>query len=553
MESKTTPGGKLFWLSYVAASVWVVLFLVINNQADMDLWGVMSFGALLDQNPGRFPYVDPFSYTAKGFPWVYHEWGSGVVFYQFFKYGGSQALFWLKFLLVEILLVLSCHLYLLGGLRKSLKPPSRVSEAFYALCLPIAVYLLLPDVDTTIRCQLFTFVGFALFLYLLKRHSQGRLTYGIWLLPLIMILWANVHGGFIIGLGVLGAYLLYYWFSKNIRQAETVAIVLFLSTLATMTNPYGVRFWETMVSAWALPREHIAEWGNIMTLNIPLYGLLYSGLFILGTVLGLLQWKRTKELFPFGLCLLFFTGAYGWLHYKLAPLFLIALLSHGLDNLDEDFSTLKSYLPTSLNRIQNGIRLLFPAVVVWWSTILLVFGLFLGGFYWSTHIDPLTVRVPDKPTLNRAENTGTHFSYPLGVTGFILRHQIHGNLWVPFPWGEFMYWVLFPQCHISIDGRYETLYNTQIFNAYYKFYHVPYSVEEADHYPTTHILVDTTRPVLIRLLTKSKRWHIIYRDEQSVLFSRHAQAVEVGQGARLPATLDHYRGDLSRFKSLTGF
>lgn len=552
MQEKETQGGKIFGLAYLAASIWVVLFLVVNNQADMDLWGVMSFGALLDQNPGRFPYFDPFSYTAKGAPWVYHEWGSGVLFYQFFKYGGSQALFWVKLLLVEIMLVLSCHLYMLGGLRKAVKPLTKASETFYAFCLPLVIFLMLPNISTTVRCQLFTFVGFALFLYLLKRHSQGRLKYGIWLLPLVMILWANLHGGFIIGLGLLGAYLLYYWFSDRMHEAETVAVVLFLSALATITNPYGIRFWQTMVSAWALPREQITEWGNVMTLAIPFYGVLYTGLYLLSLGLGFVQWRRTKEAFPLTLILLMFTGAYGWLHYKLTPLFLIALLSHGFDSLSEDLPMIKSYIPAQWAGFRKWIGRFSPVVTIWWPVVLLVSGLFLGGFYWRNHVDPLAVRVPGVPNLH-SENPATQFSYPLGVTGYILRHQIHGNLWVPFSWGEFMYWVLYPQCRVSIDGRYETLYSAAIFNAYHRFYHPPYPVEAAERYPTTYIVVETKHPVLVDKLRQSKRWFEIYRDDQAVLFSRHAAPLEVRPSSTRTATVDHYRGDLDRFKVLVGF
>lgn len=551
MSHPTFQEQKIFWLSFLAVSVWVVLFLVINNQADMDLWGVMSFGALLDNNPGRFPYIDPFSYTALGTPWVYHEWGSGVVFYQLFKYGGSQALFWLKLFLVELILMLSCHLYLLGGLHCKPSLPNRFSQAFYAFCLPLVVYLLLPDVDTTIRCQLFTFVGYALFLYLLKCHSEGRFTYGVWLMPLYMICWANVHGGFIMGLGLLGLYLLYHWFTDQTRQAERVALVLFLSALATLTNPYGFRFWQTMVSAWALPRVHISEWGNIPSLDIPCYGLIYTALFLVGLLLGYLQWRRTKEKFPLNLSLLFFTGTYGWLHYKLAPLFLISFLSIGLDNLNENFALLSTWFPTRWSPGKARFSHLFPFLTTWGLTALLVFGVFLGSFYWRTHLNILAVRVPGMPNSHASAAT-TKFSYPLGVTGYILRHNLHGNLWVPFSWGEFMYWVLFPQCRISIDGRYETLYTEQIFNDYYRFYHPPYQLNVAERYPTTHILVETSRPELVEKMGHNKEWHEVYRDNQAVLFARHPEPLETGKNPTIDLTLDHYRGDLKRFRVLVG-
>jgi|GEM_PF-2534868 len=555
MAQPSMRNRKLFWLSYLATTVWVILFLIINNQADMDLWGVMSFGALLDQNTGRFPYIDPFSYTAKGVPWIYHEWGSGVVFYQFFKYGGSQALFWLKLLLVEVMLVLSCHLYLLGGLRRRPQPPSRLSQAVYALCLPFVVYLLMPDVDTTIRCQLFTFAGFAFFLYLLKRHSQGRLVYGIWLIPLYMLVWANLHGGFIMGLGLLGIYLIYHWFSDRNRQTESLAVVLFLSTLATMANPYGLQFWQTMISAWTLPRTHISEWGNILSLGIPFYGFIYTALYLLGLLLGFLQWRRTRELFPVSLVLLLFTGAYGWLHYKLAPLYLLTFLSIGMDSLDEDLGLLASWLPLTLNRYKQAVTQVFPALTLWFVTGLLVLGLFLGGFYWRGHPDLWSVKIPTLPASASKpirEGSMTTFYYPVGVTGYLLRHHVHGNLWVPFAWGEFLYWVLYPQCRISIDGRYETVYSERIFNDFYRFYHPPYPLALAERYPTTHILVDIAHPTLIQKLRMSRKWFEVYQDNESVLFSRHREPLEVQKVPHKPLTLDNYRGDLSRFTSIVG-
>ena len=541
---KTNATGTLFWLAYFTVLIWSILLLVVNNQVDMDLWGVMSLGALLDQNPGHFPYFDPFSYTAKGSPWVYHEWGSGVVFYQFFKYGGSAALFWLKLLLVEVMLVLSCHLYLLGGLRKRTMHMNRFSEVLYAACLPLTLYLLFPNVSSTIRCQLFSFMGFALYLFILKRHSQGRLKYAIWLLPLLMILWTNLHGGFILGLGVIGLYLLYHWFSGHRHQSESLAVVLVLSLLSTIINPYGIRFWETMLSAWTLPREHISEWGTVMTMLLPFSGILYTVLFLFSLFLGVAKWRRLKSFFPLTLLLMLFTGAYGWLHYKLSPLFLIAFLSHGLDTLPEDLAVLKTWIPVACTSVVQWTEKVFSVVTVWSLSFLLGLGLLLNVIFYEAS---LAVRVP---SLQSGLSTGKRvgFSYPLGVARFILQQNIHGNLWVPFAWGEFLYWVLYPQCKVSIDGRYETLYSAENFNAYHRFYHPPYPIEEAERYHTQFIVAEATTPELLDKLRSNPRWHEIYRDEQTSLFSREAGRLTLDHATHNLVTLDNFRGDLSRFK-----
>ncbi len=543
---KTTAAGKLFWLSYFTLLVWSILLLVVNNQVDMDLWGVMSFGALLDQNPGHFPFFDPFAYTAHGAPWIYHEWGSGVVFYQFFKYGGSAALFWLKFLLVEVMLVLSCHLYLLGGLRKRSQPINSIGEAIYAACLPLTLYLLFPNVSSTLRCQLFSFVGFALSLFILKRHSQGRLKYAIWLLPLLMLLWTNLHGGFILGLGLIGLYLLYHWFSGHRHESESLAVVLVLSLLSTMINPYGLRFWETMLSAWTLPREHISEWGNVMTMLLPFSGILYTALLLFSLLLGIAKWRRMKAFFPLTFLLMLFTGGYGWLHYKLSPLFLIAFLSHGLDTLPEDLATIQSWLPATMSKGVQLLRKVFSVLTVWGLSFLLVLGVLLNVIFYE---DSLAVRVPSL-TASQSGTQAPGITYPLGIARFILQHNIRGNLWVPFTWGEFLYWVLYPQCKVSIDGRYETLYSAENFNAYHRFYHPPYPIGEAERYHTQFIVAEASTPALLDKLRRTARWHEIYRDPQASLFSREPGPLTVDLEAHQAVTLDNVRGDLSRFKIL---
>ena len=53
------------------------------------------------------------------------------------------------------------------------------------------------------RPQLFTFAFFAVFVAVLFRHLAGRPA-RLWVLPLVMLVWANLHGGFVAGLGAIG-------------------------------------------------------------------------------------------------------------------------------------------------------------------------------------------------------------------------------------------------------------------------------------------------------------------------------------------------------------
>ena len=84
--------------------------------------------------------------------------------------------------------------------------------------------------------------------------------------PLILLLWANLHGGFVIGLVLIGVFTLAAvvdWIRHCINAAVVRSLVasLLLSILATLVNPYGWRIYQYAFSLTArvMPR-HIEEW-----------------------------------------------------------------------------------------------------------------------------------------------------------------------------------------------------------------------------------------------------------------------------------------------------
>jgi hypothetical protein len=535
---------KVFGLYFAAVLAWMFLGLLVNNRADWDLWGVMSFGALLDQNPGRFPYHDIFSYTAEGLPWIYHEWGSGVVFYQVFKHFGSVGLFWLKFLLVSTLLLLAGHQFFLKDPHQ--KPITGWWKGIFVVQLLLAAYLILPICSTTIRCQLFTFVGYALFLFLLENHRKGRLPRLVWLLPLLMIAWVNLHGGFVIGLMAIGVYFLaavwQCWRQKQVSNARVLGINLLLCLGAVLVNPYGLSFIATMIAAWSLPRDTISEWGNVFTLDLPLYGVLYTSLLLCWLGWGLRDWLKSPRGFPAVLILMVLTGLNGWLHYKLSPLFLITALSLGFELVPHREEPLPARKRCFLHPVYAyGLPLLLALLAV-----------IPTGMYLKSQVQPFQVRVPGAESIRQGIAL-SRFAYPVGVVDFMRTHHIKANLWVPFAWGEFLYWALYPDSRISIDGRYETIFPESVYVDTRVFYQPPYPLEMAEKYETTHILVPVAEEALLRKMLTQPSWHLLYRDSMSALFARSSGSVN-GLEARTTLqaegikTLDQYPAEPHRFR-----
>src|SRR5690606_8037518 len=224
-----------------------ILFLLLFAMAvrvplDTDTWWHLRTGEQIVET-GRVPQEDSFSHTRAGKPWVDHSWGAQVILYGIYRVsgggvigdGGSVGL----------------ALYTAALATAGMAVVYRMCEGTaYLRAFVVVLGAAAAAVFWSPRPQMFSFFFTALTLYLLhlyKREETDRL----WLLPPLMMLWANLHGGFAIGFiimfGVivgesLGA-LLDPHDSRAIGWAgvRRLVIVTVASILAVTINPYGVR------------------------------------------------------------------------------------------------------------------------------------------------------------------------------------------------------------------------------------------------------------------------------------------------------------------------
>jgi hypothetical protein len=172
--------------------------------------------------------------------------------------------------------------------------------------------------------------------------------------------------------------------------------------------------------------------------------------------------------------------------------------------------------------------------------------------YLKSQVQPFQVRVPGAESIRQGIAL-SRFAYPVGVVDFMRTHHIKANLWVPFAWGEFLYWALYPDSRISIDGRYETIFPESVYVDTRVFYQPPYPLEMAEKYETTHILVPVAEEALLRKMLTQPSWHLLYRDSMSALFARSSGSVN-GLEARTTLqaegikTLDQYPAEPHRFR-----
>ena len=160
------------------------------RRVDPDLYGYLAYGRLFVEQ-GRIAVEDPFAYTSTGSTWVAFEWLAQLALWIAYDTAGPLGLIGLKCLLggIAVYFVYDA-VRLVSG---------RDFHWLPVFCFAVANF----SRYFVFRPQLFTFAFFALFVAVLLRHLMRRRA-PLWALPIVMLVWANSHGGFVAGLGAIG-------------------------------------------------------------------------------------------------------------------------------------------------------------------------------------------------------------------------------------------------------------------------------------------------------------------------------------------------------------
>ncbi len=198
---------------------------------------------------GTLPATDPFSFTAAGREWLNYYWGFEVVSAWLERAGGLPLVSAVWMLVYGLIPFLLYRWMVRGG----------ASPLAIFLVLPLAYLVLLSHALD--RPHIVTYLCFTVLVARLDDVRAGRLAPRVlWWLPLMALVWANMHGGFISGLAAVavvgaaaGARFVVHRDAKDGRDAVAFGALLVAMTLATFVNPYGVRLHVQAVEHLRLP------------------------------------------------------------------------------------------------------------------------------------------------------------------------------------------------------------------------------------------------------------------------------------------------------------
>ena len=459
---------------------------------------------------GWVPFRDVFSFTKPGAPWFAWEWLSDVFFARLNALGGLMAV-----VLFSALLLSSTYAALFLLVRRKSNPIVALVVTMVATAASSIHWLARP--------HLFTLFFLVIFYAALEQVREGRTRLlGVPILaalPVISILWTNLHAGFFVGVLIIWAYgggeILRLVFSANAadrRPAWLLARRYFLSGFAclaaSLVNPYTYHLNVHMAKYLNDPynSQHIIEFLSLSFHHpIAIFFEVMLVLSVAAVFWNLRQGRYTEAL-------LVFVWAHGaLLAARNIPIFAIvaappiaATIQQWLLGVPElNVAGWVREAARRFNRLAeetaetDGIPRLHLVSVL---AVLIVAAL---------------IYAPHPPKKFRSEFDPTF--YPAGALA-TLRSDPAGRVFTHDEWGDYLIYRLYPAHKVYVDGRSDFYGDDFEEKKYIDVISVKYDWEKTlSDFGVDTILMPPSAP-LSGALKESSRWRVVYDDGIALVF-----------------------------------
>lgn len=511
-----TRMARLYTWVLLLVAIAVVVVASLRDVVDPDILFHIRFGQeIIAQR--AIVYLDQFSFTLAGKEWVNQSWLIDVLYALIYDRFGLGPLIWLKALFYTIALV--------GVAMASV----RSWRAAWPLLGGVLLALIVVSTRVIDRPENLALCLIAFYLLILARVAGGAGRRVVWLLPLMQVVWVNVHASFVMGPTVIGLALLAQMIAQGLwlkpraimRLPEFKVLVLCCAVLPL--NPWGVHYWRYLYQFrdMEILRSFAAEWHASDLLGFEDQRWRKAAFWLLLTLSGAgaltAIGRRPRSLFP-GLVLVLFTAMalsvrrYG-VFFAVAALFALA---HGVVVWTKAGSPLRS-------RAQLGASFLVLSLALGATWALLN-----GAFYrWLE----LPVRA----------GVGLDLAYvPERVVRFMKEAGLSQRFFNTYDFGGYLILARQP---VFIDGR-VTDYDPEFLRTARRFIEgdpaTIRALSEQWQLELALLGVGNDMP-LIQALLRLPDWHPIYFDANAVLFARRTpslQAIIERYGIDKPERMD---------------
>jgi hypothetical protein len=458
--------------------------------------------------------TDPFSVTMSGQPWYAWEWLYDLAIAGIHHWLGLNGVVLFTAFVIAATFALTLRLCL----RRGADPA--VTVALLALSLGASMIHLLARPH--VLSWLFTVIWFQL---LDSSESDGQVSNRrLWWLPALMLLWVNLHGGFVVGFALLGIYLVsnafQYFRCRQDEMRDVISLrlrqlgaVTTLSLIASLVNPYGYRLhvhvYRYLSSRWLM--NHIDEF-----LSPDFHGVAQQCfvVILLITIVALAVGKKPSLVHMLVLLFATYSGLYASRSLPVSSLLITLvvapLLTQAIAKGSSDASLARAFR-TFLSQWQSfGSRMrsmdlnlrghAWPLAAAMLAVLLCVHQATTGGHSWmDSHFDAAR--------------------FPVGATDFIAQHDIREPIFAPDSWGGYLIYRLYPQSKVFVDDRHD-LYGEEFLKDYLKAIRLTPDWDSFLNARRVNLVLVPKDSSLANMLEQTAQWDVIYGDGTAVLIKR---------------------------------
>jgi hypothetical protein len=439
------------------------------------------------------PHKDMFSYISPALPWTAHEWLSEIIMslaHKVLKLNGVVILF--------ALVITFTYYFLFRILRAH-------NGNLWLLLAVISLVSLTSTIHWLARPHIFTLLLLVVWYYLLDQYQYKDKNY-LFILPVIMMLWVNLHGGFIIGFVLLGVYFFGNLIAWYTNQAKTISfarkkcgvltVIGIACLLASLVNPFG---YHILIFPFELVGDEVIM-SFVKEFRPANLQESHPYKYLLFLTLGVLMISRYRvNLIELGLVLGFvYMSLYS---VRNIPLFAIIVAPIVLKRMDAWFRESSNPLIKFLNRRSDSIAETDAKA---------------RGIFWPIFASFVFILM-SLPEVR--EHSFDPQKKPVTAMEFLKKEHIRGNMFNDGEFGDYVIYKAYPQYKVFFDGR-NDMYGADHVKDYLKVVSLGARWEKVlEEYDIDWIFFDADS-LLSRYLLEREDWHLIYADKVAYIYVR---------------------------------
>jgi len=463
-------------------AVFAIIFTLALRQSstlDPDLWWHLQTAKDIVANRS-IPHVDSYSFTRTGAEWITHEWLTELFMYGIYRFTGLGGL-----VLIFSAIVTGAFFFVY---RISAGRP-------YVAGLAVLLAALASTPLFGVRAQMITLLLASVFIVILWSYEQNGRSRTLWWLPLLMLLWVNLHGGYALGFALIALFLISAVLDRDWRLTRSLVISGVACAVIAPLNPNGFRIFTYPIQTLTSPSMAalIDEWSS-PDFHQAMFLPLAAFLFLLFAVLALSPNRpRLGELF------LLVVMAFGALRSaRHVPIFALVAVPFFADHLWELMGVrgwnkgLEREEPATAGKLILGF-------IVLMTSLAFPIGLF-------RHF------VSHQPAYVAKRN-------PVAAVEFIEARHVPGPIFNKYGWGGYLIFRLYPDYRVFADGRADVYGDEFLFQMVDTYDGHPGWRAPLDRYGVRTVLIPPDAS-LASLLQIDREWRKVYEDNQAVIFTR---------------------------------